>query len=176
MWIVQVENEIREVLPTLLPTALHTQSSFVQLPKCLLSIVGGYFSPSKTGRFLLPSYKHTKRCLPLTQCWIIDNELGAVYSLCLPHMCLLTTLELGKRGQWQVYSSFHFLLALSAVISLSETSALALHPLSCLGAIVKCINTRWIGTVSGANWERRGLVSHINMLSSEEFANVFTAN
>ena len=68
MWIVQVENEIREVLPTLLPTAPHTQSSFVQLPKCLLSILGGYFSPNKTGWFLLPSYKRTKRCLPLTQC------------------------------------------------------------------------------------------------------------
>ena len=68
MWIVQVENEIREVLPTLLPTAPYTQSSFVQLPKCLLSILGRYFSPSKTGWFLLPSYKCMKRCLPLTQC------------------------------------------------------------------------------------------------------------
>ena len=96
MWIVQVENEMREEPPTLSPPPPHTHSSFDQLPKCLLSISEGYFPPSKTGWFLLPSYKHMKRCLPLTQC-IIDDELGAIYSLCLPHMFLLTTPELGKK-------------------------------------------------------------------------------
>lgn len=117
------------------------------------------FSSSKLVYLLPASDNPMKTRLPSVQCWVMDNALEAIYSLCLPCMYLRTTPELyQEEGTGRFTRLFISLFSLLWSPRL-EVVLLPFHPLSCLRAIVRCINTQWIGMASGVDWARRSLFS-----------------
>lgn len=128
----------------------------------------GHFPPVKL--YLLPTSDNAmKNCLPSAQCWVMDNTLEAVYSLCLPRTHLRPTLECDQEeGTGRFTHLFISLLFSLLWSSCLEVVLLPSHPLSCLRAIVKCTNTQWIRMASRAYWVQRSLFSPINMLLTEE--------
>lgn len=116
------------------------------------------FSPRKTVYLLSASDNPMKNCLPSVQCWVMDNVLGAIYSLCLPHTYLRTTPELDQEEGTGRFT--HLFISLFSLLwsPCLEVVLLPFHPLSCLRAVVRCINTQWIGMASGPT-EHAGVCS-----------------
>lgn len=130
------------------------------------------FPPNKTEYLLPTSDKHMKSCLPLAQCWIIDDVLEDIYSLCLPHMYLITTPKLHKEEGAGRFPIFLFPSgSIHCDFHAWNWCSCPFSPfLSWSSSQMYKYTVTW-----NASWERRSLFSPIKMLWTEEFTDIVMA-